>query len=201
MRRILVLAAMALMMATAAMAQGARGPVGKKPGWAVDVSVDDFSGKKDYRCFYYDQQKVLGAVYYPESGFMAVIDWFDGKLYFDVSFDAVMDNRGQIDDRYVAYDIHVNLPGGKSREDSGTARQGFSEVQKAGQVFFSMTNINPTMDDLKQGLSLSVRWDDPIKRKTVVRKISLQGFSKCLEECAKRSVMDMMKQNGFQPSN
>lgn len=189
MKRMILMAAMVLVALTA-MAQN--GAVGKRQGWTVDVSEDDFSGKKNYRCLYYDQQKVLGAVYYPESGYMAVIDWFEGKLYFDVTFDAVMDNRGQIDDRYVDYDLHVNLPGGKSREDSGRARQAFSDVQKAGQVFFSMTNVNPTLDDLQRGTSMAVRWYDSIKRKTVVRKISLQGFTKCLEDCAKRSVQDMI---------
>lgn len=183
---------MAVLVLTALAAGAQNGAVGNRQGWTVDVSEDDFSGKKNYRCLYYDQQKVLGAVYYPESGFLTVIDWFDGKLYFDVSFEAVMDNRGQIEDHYVTYDIHVNLPGGKSREDTGTARQGFSDVERAGQVFFSMTNVSPTLDDLKQGLSISVRWDNPIKRKTVVRKISLQGFTKCLEDCAKRSVQDMI---------
>ena len=182
------MAAMVLV-ALAAMAQGG---IGKAPGWAVDVSEDDFSGEKTYRCMYYDQQKVLTAVYWPMSGALTVTDWYDGKLYFDVTFDAVMDNRGHIADRYISYDIHVNFPKSESREDNGVTKQGFTDVSRAGEVFMSMFNIYPTLDDLKRGTSIAVRWDDGIKGKTVVKKISLAGFTRCFEDCAKRSVQDMI---------
>lgn len=171
----------------------AQGGIGKAPGWAVDVSEDDFSGEKTYRCMYYDQQKVLTAVYWPMSGALTVIDWYDGKLYFDVTFDAVMDNRGHIADRYISYDVHVNFPKGESREDNGVTKQGFTDVSRAGEVFMCMFNIYPTLDDLKRGTSIAVRWDDAIKGKTMVKKISLVGFTKCFEDCAKRSVQDMIK--------
>lgn len=189
MKRLMMMAVLVLTVLTA----WAQGGIGKAAGWAVDVSTDDFSGEKTYRCMYYDQQKVLTAVYWPQSGAMTLVDWYDGKLYFDVTFDAVMDNRGHIADRYISYEIHVNLPKGESREDDGTAKMGFSDVSRAGEVFMSMFNINPTLDDLKRGTSLAVRYEDPIKGRQVVKKVSLSGFTKCFEDCARRSVQDMIK--------
>ena len=188
-KRLFLMVAMVLM-ALAAMAQGG---IGKAPGWTVQSYDDDFTDEKTYNLEYYDQQKVLTAVYFPAEGRMTLVDWYDGTLYFDVTFDAVMDYRGHIGEKYISYDIHVGLPKGESREDSGNTKIRFSDVQKAGQLFYGMFNIFPTLDDLKRGTTINVRWNDPIRGRETVKKISLAGFTKKFEECAKRSVQDMIK--------
>ncbi len=105
----LILMAVVVLTALTAMAQGG---IGKAPGWTVQSYDDDFTDEKTYNLEYYDQQKVLTAVYFPNEGRMTLVDWYDGKLYFDVTFDAVMAYRGHIVEKYISYDIHVGLPKG-----------------------------------------------------------------------------------------
>lgn len=195
MKKLFLMAVVALTALTA-MAQGG---IGKAPGWTVQSYNNDFTDEKTYNLEYYDQQKVLTAVYFPAEGRMTLVDWYDGTLYFDVTFDAVMDYRGHIGERYISYDIHVGLPKGESREDSGNTKIKYSDVQKAGQLFYGMFNIFPTLDDLKRGTTINVRWNDPIRGRETVKKISLAGFTKKFEECAKKSVEDLMKKSGIEP--
>ena len=190
------LMAVVVLTALTAMAQGG---IGKAPGWTVQSYDDDFTDEKTYNLEYYDQQKVLTAVYFPAEGRMTLVDWYDGKLYFDVTFDAVMDYRGHIGEKYISYDIHVGLPKGESREDSGNTKIKYSDVQKAGQLFYGMFNIFPTLDDLKRGTTINVRWNDPIRGRETVKKISLAGFTKKFEECAKKSVEELMRKSGIEP--
>jgi hypothetical protein len=192
----LILMAVVVLTALTAMAQGG---IGKAPGWTVQSYDDDFTDEKTYNLEYYDQQKVLTAVYFPNEGRMTLVDWYDGKLYFDVTFDAVMDYRGHIGEKYISYDIHVGLPKGESREDSGNTKMKYSDVQKAGQLFYGMFNIFPTIDDLKRGTTINVRWNAPIRGRETVKKISLAGFTKKFEECAKKSVENLMRKNGIEP--
>ena len=191
-----MIALMAVVTVLTAMAQGG---IGKAPGWTVQSYNNDFTDEKTYNLEYYDQQKVLTAVYFPAEGRMTLVDWYDGTLYFDVTFDAVMDYRGHIGERYISYDIHVGFPKGESREDSGNAKIKYSDVQKAGQLFYGMFNIFPTLDDLKRGTTINVRWNDPIRGRETVKKISLAGFTKKFEECAKKSVEELMRKNGIEP--
>jgi hypothetical protein len=171
---------------TALTAGAQNGAVGNRQGWTVDVSEDAFSGKKDYHCFYYDQQKVLGAVYYPESGFLTVIDWFDGKLYFDVSFDAVMDNRGHIAKEQIDYEWRIAQVNGEADEDFGTVAMKYGDVKRAGETFFGTFIFDADADAMMSGQSIAVRWKDPIKGKKLVRKISLMGFTRCYDEVLRR---------------
>ena len=194
MKRLVILAALAAM----AVSVWAQGGIGAAPGWSVTAFEDSFTDEKTYNLEYYDQQKVLTAVYFPAEGRMTLVDFYDGKLYFDVTFDAVWENRGQIGSKSIQYDIHVGLPNGESREDSGTTAIKYSDVQEAGQLFYGMFNIYPTLDDLKRGSIINVRWNDPIRGRETVKKISLSGFTKKMEECAKKSVENMMKQNGIE---
>ena len=185
----MILTAVTVLVALAAMAQSK----GVASGWKVTTSTDDFTDEKSYRCDYFEGKNPLpSAVYWPRSGAMTIIELFDGSLYFDVTFDAVMDNRGHINDKYIDYDLHIKFPKGEIREDSDHTNMGYMDIKRAGETFAGMFNIVVTLDDLKRGTSIAVRWEDPIKGKTVVKKISLTGFTKCFEECAKRSVQDLI---------
>lgn len=191
MKRKLLIALMTLI----AVLQGAAQKVyGDKQGWTVYTMEDEFSGKKSHYLRYYDQQKTLTASFFPNTNKLAVLEWYDGKLFFDVTFDAVMDNRGHIPAEEIDYEIRINLPKGESNEDYGTVKLKFNDVEKSGETFFGTFTINVDSDDLKRGSTVAVRWYDPIRGRQTVRKINLSGFTKCYNECIHRYIQQQEQQ-------
>ena len=159
---------------------------GDKKGWSVYTTEDDFTGKRSHSLRFYDEQRRLTASFFPGTNRLAVLEWYDGMLYFDVTFDAVMDHRGHIADEYISYELRVSLPKGESDEDSGSAKLMFGDVEKAGETFFGTFVMDVDLEELKRGSTVAVRWNDPIRRRQTVRKISLAGFTKCYDECIRR---------------
>lgn len=182
MKRLFFLAAMAVL-SVASMAQKV---YGDKAGWTVYTTEDEFTGKRSHCLRYYDQQRVLAASFWPGIDRLAILEWYDGKLYFDVTFDAVMDHRGHIADEEIDYEWRVALPKGESAEDFGTVALKFGDVEQAGETFFGTFVFNADGEAMKAGQSVAVRWRDPIRGREMVRKISLVGFTRCYDECLRR---------------
>ena len=70
MKKMFLMAAMALMVATAAMAQKV---YGDRTGWTVYTSEDEYSGKKSHCLRYYDQQRALAASFWPAN--LLLVQW------------------------------------------------------------------------------------------------------------------------------
>lgn len=182
MKRLLILAVAALMV----LAAGAQKVYGDRPGWSVYTTEDEYSGKKSYSLRYYDQQRTLVASFFPGRDRMAVLEWYDGRLYFDVTFDAVMDHRGHIADEEIAYEWRVEPTKGEATEDAGVVNLSFGDVEQAGDTFFGTFIFDADCEAMMAGKSIAVRWLDPIKGKQIVRKFSLAGFTRCYDECLRR---------------
>ena len=148
MRRILVLAAMALMVATAAMAQKV---YGDRPGWTVYTSEDEYSGKKSHCLRYYDQQRALAASFWPGINRMAVLEWYDGVLFMDETLEAVTERHGEFPDREVDYEWRVALPKNDSAEDFGTVKMTFGDVERVADTFFGTFVFDADGDAMKAG--------------------------------------------------
>ncbi len=164
---------------------------GDKQGWTVYTTEDEFTGKRSHYMRYFDQNLALAASFFLQGRF-AILEWYDGRLYFDVTFDAVMDRRGHIPDEQIDYDLRVNLPNNEVSEDSGTVKLSFGDVEEAGETFFGTFVMNADVEDMKRGQTVAVRWYDPIRGKQTVRKISLAGFTKCYEKCLNLYKQDKM---------
>ena len=89
MRFLMIMAAVVLM----AMAARSQVVYGDKAGWSVYTTEDEFTGKQSHYLRYFDQQRRLAASFFPGPNRLAVLEWYDGRLYFDVTFDAVMDQK------------------------------------------------------------------------------------------------------------
>lgn len=159
---------------------------GDKTGWSVYTTEDEFTCKRSHYLRYFDQQRRLTASFFPGPNRLAVLEWYDGRLYFDVTFDAVMDRRGHIPEENIDYEVHVSLPKGEAIEDWGTVKLKFGDVEQAGETFFGTFVFDMDCDALKQGSTVAVRWQDPIRGRQTVRKLSLQGFTRCYDECLRR---------------
>ena len=158
---------------------------GDRSGWQAYTVTDEFTGKRSHYMRYFDQQRVLAASFFLQGRF-AILEWYDGRLYFDVTFDAVMDHRGHIADEDIFYELRVTLPQGEASEDSGEVRMEFGDVEEAGETFFGTFVVDADPDEMKRGTAVAVRWHDPIRGKQMVRKIPLTGFTKCYNECLRR---------------
>lgn len=182
-RRFLMVMAAILLITMAAQSQVV---YGDKAGWSVYTTEDEFTGKRSHYLRYFDQQRRLAASFFPGPNRLAVLEWYDGRLYFDVTFDAVMDHRGHIAEEQIDYELRVTLPKNESSEDFGEATLKFGDVEQAGETFFGTFVFNVDCDDMKQGSTVAVRWQDPIRGRQTVRKISLTGFTRCYDECLRR---------------
>ena len=182
-RRLLFMAVITMLVGTAMRAQVV---YGDKAGWSVYTTEDEFTGKRSHYLRYFDQQLRLAASFFPGPNRLAILEWYDGKLYFDVTFDAVMDHRGHIAKEQIDYELRVTLPKGESSEDFGEATLKFGDVERAGETFFGTFVFDVDCDEMKQGSTVAVRWQDPIRGRQTVRKISLVGFTKCYDECLRR---------------
>lgn len=182
-KRALVCSCLLAALATAAEAQKV---YGDRPGWSVHTVEDEYTGKVSYSMRYYDQQRVLTASFFPGRDRMAILEWYDGRLYFDVTFDAVMDHRGHIADEEIGYEWRVASAKGEPSEGSGTVKLSFGDVEKAGETFFGTFIFDADLDAMMAGQTIAVRWHDPIKGKEMVRKVSLSGFTRCYDKVLRR---------------
>lgn len=178
----MLLAVLCAVMVTAA----AQRVYGDKKGWTVYTTTDEYSGRKSHCLRYYNEQLELAASFWPGTDRLAILEWYDGRLYFDVTFDAVTDHRGHIAEEEISYEVRVALPKGESAEDFGTVALKFMDVEKAGETFFGTFIFNADGNAMKAGQTLAVKWNDPIKGKQIVRKLSLAGFTRCYDECLRR---------------
>ena len=185
MKKIFVLAAMALVV----LAAEAQKVYGDKPGWTAYTTEDEFTGKRSHYMRYFDEQRVLAATFFLQ-GRLGLLEWYDGMLYFDVTFDAVMEHRGHIPMKQIDYELRVVLPGNEDSKDWGEAELKFEDVEKSGQTFFGTFVVDADVEDMKRGRTVALRWDDPIRGRQVVRKISLSGFTRCYDECLRRYKKD-----------
>ena len=179
---------MILMAVVVLVALGARAQIvyGDKSGWEAYTMEDEYTGKKTHYMRYYDQQQRLAASFFPGPNRMAVLEWYDGLLYFDVTFDAVMDNRGHIAKEQIDYEWRIAQVNGEADEDSGTVAMKYGDVKRAGETFYGFFMFDADADAMMSGQSIAVRWNDPIKGKKLVRKISLMGFTRCYDEVLRR---------------
>lgn len=189
MKRMILMAVMVL----AALAARAQIVYGDKSGWEAYTMEDEYTGKKTHYMRYYDQQQRLAASFFPGPNRMAVLEWYDGLLYFDVTFDAVMDNRGHIAKEQIDYEWRIAQVNGEADEDSGTVAMKYGDVKRAGETFYGFFMFDADADAMMSGQSIAVRWNDPIKGKKLVRKISLMGFTRCYDEVLRRYEANIRK--------
>lgn len=182
MKKMILMAAIIL----AALAAQAQIVYGDKPGWSAYTTEDEYTGKKSHYMRYFDSEQRLVASYFPSTGRMAVLEWYDGLLYFDVTFDAVMDNRGHIANEQIDYEWRIAQAKGEADEDFGTVAMKYGDVERAGETFFGTFIFDADADAMMSGQSIAVKWRDPIKEKTLVRKVSLSGFTRCYDEVLRR---------------
>ena len=159
---------------------------GDKPGWTVYTAVDEYTDKKSYYLRYYNERRELAASYFPGTSKMAVLEWYDGVLFFDVTLEAVTERRGQIPDDEIKYEWRVTMPEIEPVEVSGTAKMTYGDVEMAGDTFFGTFVFEMDTDWMKWGTTVAVKWYDPMRGKIVVRKIPLTGFTRCYNECLRR---------------
>ena len=178
-----ILAAMALMVAAAAMAQKV---YGDRPGWTVYTSEDEYTGKRSHYMRYYNDRRELAASFFPGPNRLAVLEWYDGVLFMDETLEAVTERHGEFPDREVDYEWRVALPKNDSAEDFGTVKMRFGDVERVADTFFGTFVFDADGDAMKAGQSIAVRWHDPMRGKQVTKKISLAGFTKCYNECLRR---------------
>ena len=181
MKRMIFMAVVVLM----TLAAKAQIVYGDKTGWTAYTTEDDYSGKKSHYMQYFDEKRRLAASFFLQ-GRLGLLEWYDGSLYFDVTFDAVMDNRGHISSKQIDYEIRIAQPKGESSEDYGEVELKFSDVEKSGETFFGTFVIDADVEEMKSGQSVAVRWNDPIRGRKTVKKISLVGFTKAYNECLRR---------------
>ena len=158
---------------------------GDRPGWTAYTTEDEFTGKQSHYMRYYDQQLALAATFFLQ-GRLGIAEWYDGRLYFDVTFDAVMEHRGHIAPEEIDYEMRVTLPKGETSEDGGTVKLSFMDVEKAGETFLGTFVVDADPDEMKRGTAVAVRWYDPIRGKQVTKKIPLAGFTRCYDEVLRR---------------
>ena len=183
MKKRMILMALTVLVALAAQAQIV---YGDKPGWTVYTTENEYTGKVGHCLRYYDEQRRLAGSFWPGSDRLAVLEWYDGVLYMDETLDAVTERRGQIPDREIDYEVRVALPKGDSVEDEGTVNLSFGDVERAGETFFGTFVFDADAKAMMQGQTIAVRWYDPIKQKTLVKKMSLLGFTRCYDEVLRR---------------
>ena len=183
MKRMVLMMAVVVLTALTATAQKV---YGDKSGWTVYTTTDEYSGKQSHYLRYYNERRELAGCYFPGTSKMAVMEWYDGQLYFDVTFDAVMDHRGHIPDEDISYEVRVTMAKGEAEEDFGSVKLKFEDVERAGQTFFGTFVFDMPADWLMRGTAAAVRWHDPIRDRQMVRKLSLAGFTRCYKECLRR---------------
>ena len=183
MKKRMILMALTVLFALSAMSQIV---YGDKSGWSVYTTEDEYSGKKSHYMRYYDQQHRLAASFFPGPNRLAVLEWYDGVLFMDETLEAVTDRHGKFPDRQVDYEWRVALPKDDSSEDFGTVKMTFGDVDRVGDTFFGTFVFDVDCDELMAGKSIAVRWHDPMRDEQLVRKISLQGFTRCYDEVLRR---------------
>lgn len=177
---------MALMAVVTALQMQAQVVYGDKQGWVAYTTEDEYTGKKSHFMHYFDDRQRLAAAFFPGSNRMAVMEWYDGVLFMDETLEAVTEHRGEFPDRQVDYEWRVTLPKDDSTEDFGTVNMTFGDVERAGDTFFGTFVFDADLDAMMAGKWIAVRWNDPLRQKQVVRKISLAGFTRCYDEVLRR---------------
>ena len=185
MKKFFVLTALAVI----CMATRAQKVYGDRPGWTAYTTEDEFSGKRSHYMRYFDEQRVLAAVYFMQ-GRMGVMVWNDGVLFMDETVEAVTEHHGKLPSREVDYEWRVAMAKGESEEDFGSVKMTFGSVERVGDTFFSTFVFDADTEAMKAGQWIAVRWHDPLRDEQVTRRISLAGFTRCYDECIRRYKKD-----------
>ena len=70
-----------------------------------------------------------------------------------------------------------------SEYELNDVRIGFSDVDTAGDPFFSSFYVEVDVEEMKKAKSVSFKWYDKIDSSVYTTNISLMGFTACYNSC------------------
>lgn len=153
-----------------------------KNGWVRDVITDDYTQEKTYICVCWKNNSII-AVFYPENNALKVIKSYDGLKYFDTSWNALIENSGRIAPTYGSVFMRFIMNNDYSEYELNDVRIGFSDVDTAGDPFFSSFYVEVDVEEMKKAKSVSFKWYDKIDSSVYTTNISLMGFTACYNSC------------------
>lgn len=162
----------------------ARSNTTNKSGWVKQAKTDEYTTETSYIMYYY-KNGLVHAVYFPEDESLKVIKYYDGLKYFDNTWDAMMDNNGQLPTK--SADVSMRIIRTKTDYDEQVFFKSiyFTDVSAPGEAFFSYFFVDVDAADLKKAQSISFKWYDTMDYNTYAINISLSGFASCYNSCVR----------------
>ena len=155
-----------------------------KSGWVRHAVTDEYTTETNYIMYYY-KDGLVHAVYFPEDEQLKIIRYYDGLKYFDQTWDAMMDNNGRLPSKTSDVSVRIIRTKTDYDEDEITKTISYTEVDRAGDSFFSYFFIAIEPDILKKAQSISFKWFDYLSYETFKINISLTGFTACYNSATK----------------
>ncbi len=151
--------------------------------WVLDSTTDDYTMEKNYILVHYEA-KTIDAVFYPNDSSIKIIKDYNGSSYFDACWNAAIENDGRIDSKEVQLDCRL-ITNGQFEEfsfdDLRIYYRGYEDDGKIGTSgFYSYFFLNVSPEQLMKANYLTYRYFDSISGDVLTKRISLAGFTKCM---------------------
>ncbi len=151
-------------------------------GWLKRSKTDEYTQEKSDICVFYKNGDIK-AIFFPEDNHIKIFRYYDGLQHFQDTWDAMMDNRGQLTsyttDMTERFIFNIDY----KEYDLDDHSIYYPRVSRPGQDFYSYFFVEEKIEDLKKAKSVSYKWYDRLDDEIAVMNISLMGFTKCYNSC------------------
>ena len=155
--------------------------------WRLKSQMDNYTMEYSYAIVHYVGRD-CDAVYFPADSTLKVIRDYDGLTYFDTTWKAAIENDGKID----SYETNVSYRFIISKDDyyendfnAQVDFEGYSDDGKIGVNnggFFSSFYLPVIPTAMKMSNYFTCMYYDKISSKTITKRLSLAGFTKCYNQ-------------------
>jgi len=129
-------------------------------------------------------QKKIDAVFFPNDSSIKIIKDYNGTSYFDACWKAAVEHDGRIASKEIQLDCRL-ITNGQFEEFSfdnvSIYYRGYEDDGKIGiSGFYSYFYLSVSSEQLKKANYLTFKYYDSISGEVLTKKLSLAGFTKCI---------------------
>ena len=161
--------------------------------WRVSEDIDEYTQLPKKQLEYYDTNRsneffkyCSSVTFLLETNKLAIYNYFEGLPYFDLSWDALMNNGGKFPTQEIDGISVRFIKGGINYEEyTCFGILAYTSINTPGQDFVGLLIIEVDPILMKESKSVSVKWYDNLVEKDFTYNINLSGFTRVYNEIQK----------------